>query len=175
MSRNDSQAWFSINSFCEVADIGVDELYKKSKLLLEIYRDVCWKTVRRCDILKEEMSFYGGGQLDQALIYLEEFVPEGTKRNFAENIQSLFETSWLIELVDSTIVRVKDFPDGNGDIYFEILSKYYLSKFKYTEREMLDILNLERSRFYDRKKEAILLFGEILWGTSIPYFKDLMI
>jgi hypothetical protein len=36
---------------------------------------------------------------------------------------------------------------------------------------MLEILNLERSRYYDRKKEAIMIFGLSLWGDAIPKLK----
>ena len=46
--------------------------------------------------------------------------------------------------------------------------KFYLSKFKYSEADMLEALNLERSTYYDRKKEAILVFGLALWGTVLP-------
>ena len=33
---------------------------------------------------------------------------------------------------------------------------------------------MERSTYYDRKKEAILLFGLSLWGTAIPKLKDFL-
>ena len=39
---------------------------------------------------------------------------------------------------------------------------------------MLEVLNMERSTCYDRKKEAILLFGLSLWGTAIPKLKDFL-
>ena len=43
----------------------------------------------------------------------------------------------------------------------------------YTESELLDLLNMERSTFYDRKREAILLLGVSLWGYAIPCFKGI--
>lgn len=73
----------------------------------------------------------------------------------------------MVELVDSTMIQVKEFPD-EGDTYFDILSKFYLSKFKLCEGELLNLLKLERSSYYDRKKEAILAFGLALWGTVLP-------
>ena len=48
------------------------------------------------------------------------------------------------------------------------------NRFKYRESEMLEVLNMERSTYYDRKKEAILLFGLSLWGTAIPKLKDFL-
>lgn len=54
------------------------------------------------------------------------------------------------------------------------LPKANLNRFKYRESEMLEVLNMERSTYYDRKKEAILLFGLSLWGTAIPKLKDFL-
>ena len=39
--------------------------------------------------------------------------------------------------------------------------------------KLLDLLNMERSTFYDRKREAILLLGVSLWGYAIPCFKGI--
>ena len=61
----------------------------------------------------------------------------------------------------------------NGRLYHEILSKSYLTAFRYTESELLEILNLERSTFYDRKKEAVMLLGIALWGYAIPVFRGI--
>ena len=49
-----------------------------------------------------------------------------------------------------------------------------LCGFEYKETELLELLNIERSTFYDRKKEAILLFGLSLWETSIPKLKQFL-
>ena len=59
-------------------------------------------------------------------------------------------------------------------MYCEIISKSYLSRFKYKEPELLEVLSMERSTYYDRKKEAILLFGLSLWGNSIPTLKKFL-
>ena len=62
---------------------------------------------------------------------------------------------------------------NNGKLYHEILSKSYLTAFRYTESELLEILGIERSTFYDRKKEAIMLLGIALWGYAIPAFRGI--
>ena len=57
------------------------------------------------------------------------------------------------------------------------ITKYYQElphRFSYTERELLELLNMERSTFYDRKKEAIMLLGVSLWGYAIPQFKGII-
>ena len=174
MSRKNTEAWNSICSMCRMDNIDEKEMFKKAKMLLSIYRRVCWSTIGRADLIADEMCYYCGSDLDGALIYLEQFAPDKEKDRFESRIRALFETRLMIELVDSAMMKVKEFPE-NGDLYFEILSKCYLSKFKYTENELLEILNIERSRFYDRKKESIILFGLSLWGSSIPKLKSFLV
>ena len=38
---------------------------------------------------------------------------------------------------------------------------------------MLEVLNMERSSYYDKKKEAIDLFAVCLWGYTIPSMRGL--
>ncbi len=64
--------------------------------------------------------------------------------------------------------------DNNGQLYHEILSKQYLTVYKYTEFEMLELLGLERSTYYDKKKEALDLFAICLWGYTIPSMRGLL-
>lgn len=174
LSRRNTSAWNTICSLCEMDNIDRKQMYEKAKMLLGIYRKVCWSTIGRADAVAEEICYYCGSDLDGALLYLEEFAPEKEKEQFECRIKTLFETRWMVELVDSAMLKVHDFPE-NGQLYHEIISKCFLTKFRYTENELLEILNLERSRFYDRKKEAIMVFGLSLWGSSIPKRKAFLV
>jgi hypothetical protein len=159
---------------CTASKLDEKDLYDKAKLLLEIYRDVCWNTVDYVNDLREEFQEYDGdycsGDMDDALIYLENFAPDEGKERFEERIKGLFETKWMIEIVDAAMIKVKDCP-VNGELYFSILSAYYLSKFSFTESEMLEEFGLERSSYYRRKKEAVTVFGLAVWGSSINELK----
>ena len=158
-------------------EYSVVELYNKAKLLLEVYRDVCWETADRADILREEALYdydYASGDLDSALLYLEDFAPDEKKDKFARRVQSLFEVKWMIEIVNHAITKINNFPIM-GETYCSILSAYYLSSFPLTESEMLDQFGLERSTFYRKKKEAIIVFGLDIWGGSIDEFRAIMI
>ena len=77
-------------------------------------------------------------------------------------------------MVENAMGRIREYP-CRGDLYCEILSKCYLSRFKYKETEMLEMMDMERSTYYDRKKEAVLLFGLSLWGNAIPMLKDFLV
>lgn len=66
-----------------------------------------------------------------------------------------------LEVVEKTDLDSKEFKDK-------------ITAFRYTERELLELLNMERSTFYDRKKEAVMLLGVSLWGYAIPKFKGII-
>ena len=121
---------------CRMRNINEKVLYERAKLILSIYREVCWSTIDRANDVCDTLICTYGDSLDGALIYLENFAPDEARERFEERIRSLFETKWIIELVE--------------------------------------VLNMERSTYYDRKKEAILLFGLSLWGTAIPKLKDFL-
>lgn len=116
----------------------------KTKLLLKIYRPVVWSTSNRAYQICESAECYCGKNLERALEYLANFAPETEQNRFSENVRSLFETHWLISLIDSTMNKIYEYPD-NGKMYHEILSKQYLTVSKYSEQEMLELLNMEHS------------------------------
>lgn len=173
MSRKNTEAWNMIHSLCAMDHIDEKQMYEKARMLLKIYRKVCWSAMERAYRVSEELYDCCGSDLEGTLVYLEEFAPEKEREKFEFQIKTLFETRWLAELIEHTMIKVRDFPE-NGTLYHEILSKCFLSKCRYTENELLEILHLERSRFYDRKKEAVMVFGLSLWRSSIPNLKSYM-
>ncbi len=173
MSRNNTQVLNNIRMLCRIQKVNEKMLYDRSRLILSIYRDVCWSAIGRADEVHEDLICTCGANLGDALVYLETFAPDEARERFEERIRSLFETKWMIELVDHAMGRIREYP-CRGDLYCEIISKSYLSRFHYRESELLEVLSMERSTYYDRKKEAILLFGLSLWGTSIPMLKQFL-
>ena len=173
MSRNNTQVLNSIRMLCRMQNVSEKILYERSKLILSIYRDVCWSAIGRAGEVHEDLIYTCGSNLDRALVYLETFAPDEARELFEERIRRLFETKWMIELVDHAMVKIREYP-CKGDLYCEIISKSYLSRFKYRETELLEVLGMERSTYYDRKREAILLFGLSLWGAAIPALKQFL-
>lgn len=173
MGRNNSEGWNTIHALCNAQNLDEKALYERAKILLKIYRRVCWSTIGRASNVNEDVCYYYGSDLDQALIYLETFAPDKERTHFESRVRTLFETRWMMEMIEQAMIRVKDFP-YHGDEYYSILSNFYLSKTRYTETDMLYLLNMERSRYYDRKKEAIMVFGIALWGTSIPNMRTFL-
>lgn len=150
-----------------------DKVFHKTKLLLTVYRDVVWHSIRSSEALCEDIEKnYYSYELESALTYLAEFAPNEERIRFEERVSILFETKWMIDLIDKAMYKIYEYYN-NGKLYHEILSKTYLVSFKYTESELLEILDIERSTYYDRKKEAVLLFGVALWGYAIPQMKGI--
>ena len=174
MARKESSAWNCIHAMCDAQHFNESVLYEKAKLLLGCYRRVCWAATGRCEAIADEEFCYCDNGLGTALGYLQGFEPAAEKPHFESKIRSLFETRWMIELVDNAMLRVKEFPDY-GEHYFEILAKSYLNRFKYNESDLLDILHIERSCYYDRKKEAIMVFGIAMWGKEIPRLQTFLV
>ena len=174
MGRNHTQTLHSIQMLCRMKQLDEKLLYARSRLILSIYRDVCWTTMDRVENVCDDLRYSCGSNLDTALVYLETFAPDEARERFEEKIRDLFETKWMIEMVDKAMTRIREYP-RKGDLYCEILAKCYLNKFKYKESEMLEIMDMERSTYYDRKKEAVLLFGLALWGNAIPILKQFIV
>lgn len=172
MSRSNTRTINHIHALCRIHKLEEKTLYERSRMMLSIYRDVCWSALGRAEEVHEQLTGLCGAQLDDALVYLETFAPDEAREIFEERVCSLLNTKWIVDLVETAIERIRDYP-VQGDLYCEILFKCYLSRFSYTESELLEILHLERSSFYDRKKEAILVFGISMWGTAIPKMREL--
>jgi hypothetical protein len=153
-------------------NIEKEDVLHKTKLLLKIYRSVVWSASSRALEVRETAEIYCSRTMEEALEYLANYAPEFEQDRFSEKVKSLFETQWLIALVDNAMNKIYDYPD-NGKQYHEILSKQYLTVCKYSEFEMLELLNLERSTYFDKKKEAIELFAICLWGYTIPSMRGI--
>lgn len=125
MSRYNTQVLSSIRMLCRMQNIDEKVLYERAKLILSIYREVCWSTIDRANDVCDTLICTYGDSLDGALIYLENFAPDEARERFEERIRSLFETKWIIELVDMAMLKIREYPD-KGALYCEIISKAYL-------------------------------------------------
>lgn len=173
MGRKDTLAAKSIRKMYEQLNLNQSDIFSKTKLLLGVYRDVVWITLSESARVNEELVYYGE-ELDSAFLYLELFAPDTEKQEFESRISALFENKWMVDLIDTAMAKIYDY-HNNGRLYHEIISKSYLTAFRYTESELLDLLNMDAVPFYDRKREAILLLGVSLWGYAIPSFKGSLI
>lgn len=103
------------------------------------------------------------------LTYLLNFAPEKELDIFHARAVSAMQTRVLIDLIDKAVITIKDYPD-NGKTYYSIIDLKYIGYFQFTEDEILEQLNLERSTYYRKKKEATMLLGYVLFGRIMPEY-----
>lgn len=147
------------------------QLYKQTKSLLMMYRGIVWSVKKRANNIKAEISGTYGMQLETALTYLSDFAPERKRTDFETTVSNLFQSQWLISIIDMALKYVCDYP-LYGEIYADILELRFMSETKHNDNTVSEIVSLERSTYYERKKEAILLLGVALWGLVIPNTLD---
>lgn len=94
-----------------------------------------------------------------------------TSRNLRKRSAASWESRMLVDVIDRALLRLKRYPD-RGELYYEILTKQFIHRFNSTEKELLDELNMERSVFYDRKREALFLFSVCLFGYAVPELQE---
>ena len=148
-------------------DLDTKKLLEQTKAILMVYRHVVWSVQNRANLMQREIAGTYGMQLSTALVYLSDFAPMATRDEFEAKVSSLFHSKWLVELTDLSLQYVRDYP-VYGDIYAQILQLCFMQETSRTDEEVSELLGLERSTYYDRKKEAILLMGISLWGYVIP-------
>lgn len=172
MGRENTHSMRAIHLLCRMHHLEEKEIYDKARLLLSVYRRVCWKALERSyDVAREVTDFSLTTSLDSALIFLETFAPEEERVRFESDVVSLFETRYFMELIHRSMECVRDYPE-RGEEYYAILSKCYLERRRCSEAELLNFLHMERSRFYDRKKEAVMFFAIALFGTVLPMMRQ---
>lgn len=172
MGRSNRNVIRGIRDICIMLNLDEKVIYERSKVLLSMYRGMCWITQCKAVDEKRELEELCTGSLDTALTYLYEFAPKASRIEIKARIQVLFENRHFLGIVERAVQQVTEYPDC-GELYADILRKCYLSKKTYKESEILRLLEMERSTYYDKKKIAISLFGVVMWGYILPECKKI--
>jgi hypothetical protein len=138
--------------------------FRKTKKILEIYRFVVWSLKERLENMENVAIEMGSKDLGQLLDYLSDYDNSINKRRLEERVVSIFNTKWLIEVVDRSLVKLKSYPD-KGEMYFEILVKKYIVEKRLSELELCEIAHCGRTTYFKRLSEAIdilsILIGDL--------------
>ncbi len=147
-----------IDGICRLYQIDKEGAYKQGKFILDSYRYLSWKTVRDAQYVREDLMSYCSSDMDQAMVYLLTFATDERRDFFESRIDVLFSSHMMGAMIDSAAAWVRDYPD-NGKLYYDIICQSYLYRNGMKEADILDILNMERSTYYKRRKEAVTVFG----------------
>lgn len=97
------------------------------------------------------------------------YVSESDIKEFRLRAKSAMQTKEMMSLIRQSIIKVKEYPK-HGEMYYKILDLKYLNYFQYCEEEILDQINVDRSTYFRKKKEAMYLLGYTLFGLVIPNY-----
>lgn len=142
-------------------------VYHNTKLLLTLYNKVLWRINQSLDVVREDCLYSTQKHLDELISSLVDVDLYLSKTRFESRLQSIEESRSIINLIDKALIMLKSHPD-NGERYYSLLYKVYISPYKYSEEEMLEYLCVSRSTYFREKKRAVRLLGTILWGFLIP-------
>ena len=143
----------------------IDPLIKQTKLVLKIYREVQWALAEHQHELYAQVTAAGWNSFDTGMVYLTIFAPKANLAEFEEEVCRLIENKSILAFVSNCILRLRRYPEF-GAVYYEIINHQFLSHKSLGEIEMVNHLNMERSTFYRRKKEALFLLGLCLFGLT---------
>jgi len=146
-------------------------IISRARSVLGIYRDVVWATKRKATDLKTEAFARGSQDIETGLVYLSDFAPIDEQKDFEDRVNGLFKNKWFVFLMENTLESIKEYPEY-GTLYYNILWLSYFDNEPHKEQELLSKLSIERSAFYGRKREALLLFAIQLWGVEIPQLRN---
>ena len=96
-------------------------------------------------------------------------VPMEESEDEQDNItREVVKFPWLDEKLEIIKAHMKEYPQWGG-LYVEILDNCYFQPVVVKDevtgqnKDMWEIMNMSKSRFYDRHKEAVMLLGIELW------------
>ena len=100
-------------------------------------------------------------------MYLSTFAPEKVEEKFNNRVSNVMDSKLMLLIIYDACVRLKVYPEYR-EIYHKIIYNYYISEKKITDEACMRSVSLERTAYYQRKKEAIALVGVIIWGYTLP-------
>lgn len=167
MAKRISKSMQSLLELYRISGLDPVIVSDRAKVLLSIYRQMSWICTYSAKDQVCELKELATGELDAALVYLINFAPKEKRQIIQDNLLQLFRNRTMLLMCEQALEEVESFPE-RGEEYKDILIKKYMGKRKYSELEMLGELMVDRSVYYQRKKEAIYAFGLALWGKIIP-------
>jgi hypothetical protein len=163
---SNSQQFDLISQLCKSRGLDGDDTYAIAKRLLENYRRAMWLQGGLSDTARSIMEGENVQEVKQWYINLKELTKEELREaSINSALFHIYRTNWCMEVVETVLAKVKDFYPY-GDVYYEILTKAYLNEEDKKDAVVLEELSLDRSTYYRRKREAILMCGILMWEEA---------
>lgn len=101
------------------------------------------------------------------ILFQELLGPKEIMEDIIEELECRFMADgWFQKAARDTLDDVKGFGE-EGKLYYRLLDDFYFSDVVTDEDEYMESIGLCRSGYYDKKREAILLYGVYFWGRLL--------
>jgi len=153
-----------IKNLCVLLRLDDEEVLKKARLLLSFYHDIVWGALKNRGA---NMPAANEKKYNEAVTYLSAFPSSVDEKELQMDLLNKFQAEWYEDLFKGAFNFVSQYKH-NSKVYTRILAECYLSEREWTDLELQLDMIIERSSYFKRKKEAVLLFGVALWGDNHP-------
>ncbi len=167
-------AYKRICFMCERAGLNPVDVYEMTKLLFTLYQDAkVIKLPGTAKILEEDVSKQKQNIRRQFLEIVRSFA-SSSKSNVKEDAEwdsikpfvwDTLSVSWIDEKIYLILDQLEEFPP-DGKLYRKILEKNYLQKEYLSELQLFEEFHLKKTAYYKKRKDAITLFGVLMWSHA---------
>ena len=160
-----------ISRICMVNGLDIDDMLKKAERFLEINHEMSWNRSIYKSRNIEESLVNNVAEINESISYLKNLDCDDSDVEIEKKLKPLYDSRIMNDILSYTYMKVKDYP-YEGNIYFNILSKLYFEMYKISCEDILESCRISRPSYYRKRKEALVLFGVILWSMAIPFLKE---
>jgi hypothetical protein len=162
-----------INSIYNMSKNSLDSLYAISKKFLKLYSKIQWNAEISTIDNDLNSNCLRSKEVQGLVFSLQNFEYDLDINELEQTIYSVRNCELLTSIIKIAFEKVKSYP-GTGQLFADILEFIYIrnSKMEHTDEEFMCNNFVSRTRFYREKKQAIVLFGLLLFKIIVPELNE---
>ena len=160
-----------ISKICMVNGLNKDDIQRKAERILEINHELSWNRSIYGAKNIEESLVKNEEKINDAISYLENLDCNECDVEIEKNLKPLYDTCIMNDILSYTYMKVQGFPYG-GKLYYDIIKMLYIETSPNSFDDVRSNYAMSRPTFYRKRKEALVVFGIVLWSMAIPFLKE---
>ena len=162
---HESVSMKEIQMLCNSFRLEQNVILMRMEHLIANFDEVMWANTDTERVKDAGWKMNSDRRSDLAIAYIRDFDPNEDRRRIHKEMLKLFEAKWLKNLIETAMERVKASPLTKPE-YLIILNNIWSDE-RITPFDYQKNLHIGKTTYGERRKEAILLFGAVLWGLVI--------
>lgn len=153
---------------CRRMELEVGTVCEKTRRLLKSRREMSWAAADYYRSEDDYIYYYRVEELCKALEWIRNYYYTEKSDSEEEYLMVLWESGLMKRMIDEAMEKLSLFHKV-GYLYHVIIQKRYLDEHVYSESQLEELLDVSRSTYYLRLKEAIVAFGLAFCGVAASY------